>query len=59
MKVGPSSSAVENQVFNSALSKVLSVSHSEVQRAISESKPEKTSKYKRWKYVPEVDPAKP
>jgi hypothetical protein len=59
MKLRPSSSEHENQVFTSALSKVLSVSHSEAQKAIAASKPERTSKHKRWKYVPEEAHAKP
>jgi len=59
MKIKPSSSTKENRVFRDALSKVLSVSHSEAQKAIEESKSEKTSKHKRWKYVPEPGHAKP
>jgi hypothetical protein len=59
MKIKPSSSSSENKVFTSALSKVLSVSRSEVQKAIAASKLEKTSKHKRWKYVPEEGHAKP
>jgi hypothetical protein len=59
MKIQPSSSTKQNQVFTSALSKALSVSKSEVQKAISESKPEKTSKHKRWKYVPEEGRERP
>jgi hypothetical protein len=59
MKIKPSSSAKENQVFTSALSKVLSVSKQQLQRAVAESKSEKTSKHKRWKYVPEEGHERP
>jgi hypothetical protein len=59
MKVQPSSSAKQNQVFTSALSKAISVSKPQLQKALSESKPEKTSKHKRWKIVPEEGPERP
>jgi hypothetical protein len=59
MKISPSSSAKQNQVFTSALSKAISVSKPQLQKALSESKPEKTSKHKRWKYVPEEDHGRP
>jgi hypothetical protein len=53
MKIKPSSSTKENQVFRSALSRVLSVSRVDAQPAIEAAKSEKTSKHKKWKYVPE------
>jgi hypothetical protein len=59
MKIKPSSSAKENQVFTQALGKVLSVSRSSVQKAVAESKSEKTSKHQRWKYVPEEGRERP
>jgi hypothetical protein len=59
MKRTPSSSAKENKVFTQALAKVLSVSRSSVQKEVAESKSEKTSKHKRWKYVPEGDRERP
>jgi hypothetical protein len=55
MKIKPSSSAKENQVFSQALAKVVSASRASVQKAIVESKSEKTSKHKRWKFDPEGD----
>jgi Mn-dependent DtxR family transcriptional regulator len=53
MQVVPSSSKKQNQAFTSALSKALSVSRAEVQKAVAAAKSEPTSKHKRWKYVPE------
>jgi hypothetical protein len=52
MKIAPSSSAKENQVFTQALKQVLSVSRAEAQKALAASKPEKTSLHKRWKFDP-------
>jgi hypothetical protein len=53
MKIKPSSSSKENRLFKTALAKVLSVSRADAQPAIEAAKSEKTSKHKKWKYVPE------
>jgi hypothetical protein len=43
----------ERKVFNEALASALSVSRDELRKRRAEAKVEKTSKHKRWKYVPE------
>lgn len=59
MKIVPSSSEKQNQVFTSALSRAISVSKPQLQKALSESKLEKTSKHKRWKIAPEEGHERP
>jgi hypothetical protein len=54
MKIEPSSSKAENQVFTQALSSILSVSRPEIQKTIAEAKIEKPLPHTRYKY----DPAK-
>ena len=46
----------EQEAFMEALSLALSVSKREVQERISKSRPEKVSRYVRYKYVPAKPP---
>ncbi len=49
----------KHEPFTSALSKLVSVPRAEVLRRVAAAPIEKTSRHKRYKFVPEVNPGKP
>lgn len=59
MKNSPSSSGLENQSFNEALSRLAKVPKAEILRRIEQAPKEPVSRHKRYKYVPAEPAAKP